>query len=102
MVGYSSSVPEQWVEKQGGFQFRYNIEEIEREMEDGQTVTEWQYEYVDVQNKERGTLIDALITERYPHNSQLGKLACDRASEEWQEYEAFRQQCYAIASEALG
>lgn len=90
------------MEHQGGYQFRYNAQEIEREMEDGQTVTEWQYEYVNVHNKTIGSLIDALITERYSYSSQLGKLACDRASEEWQEYEAFRQQCYAIASDALG
>lgn len=70
-------------------------------MEDGTTVAEWRYEYVDAPNKERGTLIDALITAKHSYSSQIGKLALDRTSEEWQEYDAFRQQCYDIANQAM-
>lgn len=98
MIGYSSQAPEQIVQHDGGYQIRYNIEQIAREM-DGEAVTEWQFSYVNVPNLDRGTLIDALITARYSHTSQLGKLALDRDSDEWAEYAAFRAECYALAEE---
>lgn len=96
MTGYSAIEPAQIVPHNGGYQLRYNIEQITREV-DGETVTEWQFEYVNVPDLDRATLIDALITARYSHTSQLGKLALDRDSDEWAEYAAFRAACYALA-----
>jgi len=70
-------------------------------MEDGTTIQEWKYEYVNVPDKSRGTLIDALITARYSYAAQLGKLALDRTSQEWLDYDAFRQGCYSTVDAAL-
>lgn len=99
MVGYSSSKPETWAVTNGGYQLRYAAKEIERKIEDGSTVTEWQYRYVNVKSKDRGEVISALISDRYSIDAQLGKMACSRDGDEWADYDAFRQECYGIAEE---
>lgn len=70
-------------------------------MEDGTIINEWQYSYVNLKKKDRASVIAALITDRYSSDAQLGKLACDRDSEEWTAYETFRQECYAIADSVV-
>jgi hypothetical protein len=47
MRGSSTQIPEQIVQHGGGYQFRFNIEQMEREV-DGQPVTEYQYDYINV------------------------------------------------------
>jgi|GEM_PF-1421295 len=100
MKGYSAIYPETLIRHEGGYQFRYNIVEAPREI-DGQPVPEYQFDYVNAPAADRDTLIDALITSRYSYPSQLGKLALDRTSQEWLDYDAFRQGCYAIVDAAL-
>lgn len=100
MIGYSSQAPEQIVQHDGGYQFRYNIEQIERNV-DEEPVMEWQYDYVNVTTMDRSTLIDALITSKYSYPAQLGKLALDRESAEWSAYEAFRESVYTLVDSAL-
>lgn len=48
MKGYSSQQPEISTPHNGGWQHRYNIEQITRETEDG-PVTEWQFDFVNTQ-----------------------------------------------------
>jgi hypothetical protein len=100
MKGYSAQMPEQIVQHDGGYQFRFNIEQVEKVV-DGEAVQEYQYDYVNVPNIDRGTLIDAMITERHDYASQLGKLALDRTSQEWLDYQAFRESCYTCVDNAL-
>ena len=45
MKGYSSQQPEASIQHNAGWQHRYNIEQVERETEDG-PVTEWQFDYI--------------------------------------------------------
>jgi len=53
MQGYSTQEPAP-IERHGdGYQFRYNIEQVERETDDG-TVTEYRYDYIDVPMGEPG------------------------------------------------
>jgi hypothetical protein len=47
MTGYSTQQPEPIVESAGGYQFRWDIEQIERSV-DGEKITEWQYKYANV------------------------------------------------------
>ena len=101
MVGYSSIAPDAWVETQGGWQFRYNIAQANRVLEDGTEVDEWMYDYVNIPMRDRGMLIDALITSRYSLAAQVGKCSCDRSGDEWSEWDEFRQLCYSIADAAM-
>jgi hypothetical protein len=100
MKGYSTQQPDAIVPHNGGYQFRFNIEQVEK-IVDGETVQEYEYDYVNVQDINRGTLIDALITERHDYSSQLGKLALDRTSQEWLDYQTFRESCYTMVDTAL-
>lgn len=100
MRGYSADVPEQVVQIGGGYQFRYNIEEVTRDTDDG-PIAEYRYNFVHVPVLDRRVLIDALITSRYSYAAQLGKLTLDRDSQEWADYQAFRAECYQVAA-ALG
>ena len=43
--GFSSQQPVASIQHNGGWQHRYNIEQVERETENG-TITEWQFEYI--------------------------------------------------------
>jgi hypothetical protein len=45
--GSSARQPETFVRHGGGYQFRFDIEQVQREV-DGEITTEWQYEYVNV------------------------------------------------------
>ena len=45
--GSSAQEPELIVRHAGGYQFRYDIEQVQREV-DGEIVTEWQYDHVNV------------------------------------------------------
>lgn len=47
MRGSSTQQPDPIVLHGGGYQFRWNIEQVSREV-DGETVTEWQYDYTNV------------------------------------------------------
>jgi len=98
MVGYSAVAPEEFVQCEGKWQFRYNITEIAATKD---TPEIWQYDFVEVQDLDRSGLIDALITARYGYASQLGKLALSRTSAEWNDYNAFRQACYTSVDGAL-
>lgn len=100
MKGYSSQQPDTIVPHNGGYQFRFNIEQVEK-IVDGETVQGYEYDYVNVPDINRGTLIDALITERHDYPSQLGKLALDRTSQEWLDYQAFRESVYAMVDNLL-
>lgn len=53
MRGSSAQIPEQIVPHGGGYQFRFNIEQVSREV-DGQTVTEYQYDYINIPLAEAG------------------------------------------------
>lgn len=98
MVGYTENKPEEFVRSGGGWQYRYNIQEVPATND--RPVT-YQYDYVEVQSIDRSTIIDALITAKYSYASQLGKLALSRTSSEWLAYNSFRQECYQIVDEAL-
>ncbi len=100
MKGYSSQQPETIVPHNGGYQFRFNIEQVEK-IVDGETVREYEYDYVNVQDINRGTLIDALITERHDYSSQLGKLALDRTSQEWLDYQKIQKSWTATRSVSM-
>ena len=101
MVGYSSIAPDAWVETQGGWQFRYNIAQANRVLEDGTEVDEWTYDYVNIPKRDRGVLIDALITSRYSLAAQIGKCACDPSGAERLEWDEYRRSCYSIADAAM-
>ena len=45
MMGFSSQKPEASIQHAGGWQHRYNIEQVERATDDG-PVTEWQFDYI--------------------------------------------------------
>ena len=47
MRGSSTQFPDTIVQHGGGYQFRFNIEQMESEV-DGQPVTEYQYDYINV------------------------------------------------------
>ena len=47
MRGSSTQQPDTIVLHGGGYQFRFNIEQVSREV-DGETVAEWQYDYTNV------------------------------------------------------
>ena len=98
MVGHSTIDPEEFVLCDGKWQFRYNITHTEAT---GDAPESWQYEYVLVDDLDRGGLIDALITAKYSYASQLGKLALSRTSAEWTAYNAFRTACYDSVDTAL-
>jgi hypothetical protein len=100
MKGSSTQQPDTIVPHNGGYQVRFNIEQVEK-IVDGETVQGYEYDYVNVPDINKGTLIDALITERYDYPSQLGKLALDRTSQEWLDYQAFRESCYTMVDTAL-
>lgn len=101
MRGSSSTPPAQVVQSKGGHQFRTNIEEVERLVEGEPPVVEWQYDYVNVPDLNRQTLVDALITDKFSYASQLGKLALDRESQEWLDYQAYREACILAVDTAL-
>lgn len=101
MTGYSAQLPAAIAKTNGGYQVRYNIQQVERVADASEIVLEWQFDYINVPDLDRGTIIDALITDRFSYASQLGKLAIDRDSQEWQEYQAFRESCYQLADGIL-
>jgi hypothetical protein len=98
MAGYSAVDPDEFVQCDGKWQFRYNITGIAATKD---SPASWQYDFVEVQDLDRSVLIDALITARYSYASQLGKLALSRTSAEWTEYNAFRQACITSVDGAL-
>lgn len=98
MDGYSAVAPEEFVQCDGKWQFRYNITAIAATKD---TPESWQYDFVEIQDLDRSILIDALITAKYSYASQLGKLALSRTSNEWSDYNTFRQACYASVDGAL-
>jgi len=53
MRGSSAQIPEQIVPHNGGYQFRFNIEQVSREV-DGEAVTEYQYDYINIPLAEAG------------------------------------------------
>lgn len=53
MRGSSTQIPEQIVQHNGGYQFRFNIEQVSREV-DGEAVTEYQYDYINIPLAEAG------------------------------------------------
>lgn len=98
MHAYSNNNPAPVGLANGKYQIRYNVSQ-QPPNEDGEVF--WEYEYVEVDKLDRSTIIAALINARHTHDAQLGKLALDRSSDEWAEYDAFRQECYNIAEEVL-
>lgn len=53
MRGSSAQIPDTIVPHNGGYQFRFNIEQVSREV-DGETVTEYQYDYINMPLAEAG------------------------------------------------
>jgi hypothetical protein len=47
MRGSSTQQPDTIVPHNGGYQFRFNVEQVSRDV-DGETVTEYQYDYINV------------------------------------------------------
>ena len=53
MRGSSTQIPEQIVQHNDGYQFRFNLEQFSREV-DGEAVTEYQYDYINIPLAEAG------------------------------------------------
>lgn len=53
MRGSSAQIPDTIVPHNDGYQFRFNIEQVSREV-DGETVTEYQYDYINIPLAEAG------------------------------------------------
>ena len=49
MKGYSTQQPDSAIPHNGGWQYRFNAEQITRETEDG-SITEWEYDYINSHN----------------------------------------------------
>lgn len=81
MKGQSDIQPERFVETQGKFQFRYNMKLIEGDDTESDSDvmidsrSHWEYDFVNIQDKSRGTIINAVITDRYSYDRQIGKAA---------------------------
>lgn len=86
MKGQSNIIPETFVQYQGGWQYRYNIAFVEA-ADDVQQ--HYDYDYVDVKKIDRGTLIDAVVTDTYSYASQIGKASLPDSSVEKTAYNKF-------------
>lgn len=98
MKGNSVQSPAEFERSPAGWIFRYNITLVPA-VDD--IPEQYEYDFVEVADLDRGVLIDAVITARYSYAAQLGKLALGRTSTEWTEYNGFRQSCYTLVDDAL-
>lgn len=98
MKGYSVQLPAEFERSSVGWIFRHNITLVPATDD---MPEQYEYDCVEVAELDRGVLIDALITARYSYAAQLGKLALNRTSTEWTEYNGFRQACYTLVDDAL-
>ena len=101
MVGYSDTFPEMFVQTGNVWQFRYNIQEVEKPSElEGEPQKQYEYDFVEVTAIDRGKLIDALVTARFDYPAQIGKAASTDEAER-AEYAVFVQSCKNIVDTAL-
>lgn len=79
MKGQCDIQPERFVETQGKIQFRFNIKFIEVVNTEDSNMdashSHWEYDFVNIPDKNRGALIDAVISDRYSYDRQIGKVA---------------------------
>ncbi len=103
MIGESDLRPSVFVLHNDGWQFRYNITVIPAvnfsEVMSGKP-EHYEYEYVNVVRKDRNTIIDALICQRYSFSAQIGKSALPDCAEK-QAYLSFVDTCKSIVDLAL-
>lgn len=83
----------------GKFYVNTNIEEVERELEDGTTVTEWECDQVTIQGTPTyEKVVVAMIREKYSENDELALLRQQAAkSEEFTEFYAYCEECKTLA-----
>lgn len=100
MKAYYQNEP-QAIENIGGGKFyvNINIESVERELEDGTTVTEWQCDQVTIDGTPTyEKVVVALIREEYTENDELALLRQQAAkSEEFTEFYTYCEGCKATA-----
>jgi len=72
MKGNSNTYPKQFEKSAGKIQFRYNIIQVEKVDEfTGEPSISFDYEYVEVNNTNEKTLIDAMIRDKYDVNDEI-------------------------------
>jgi len=85
--------------------FRFNHQEIERQNEAGETEKSWTCNYVLVDDQDRDTLIDAVMSANYSRSQELAlinnKDLSDDYAAEYAEYQAYRATAKAVVDEAL-
>lgn len=90
----------------GKIVFRFDFREIQRERDDGQTETAWQFQQVMIPPPlDRARLIDAVISNRYDKSAEIALInnreLSDACAAEYETYQAYRAQAKKWANEAI-
>lgn len=100
--GQSVTRPEQIAHKNGKAQIRYNIIEIKVEQLEGNSQTQYQYDYVEVAKPlTRKAVIDALVRAKHDVNDEFALVSLDHNDPEYLEYRQYVAECKVIADEVL-
>lgn len=105
MKGSSDIQPETFVSTLGLIQFRYNITETVRTDMNEEERTEFQYDYVNVPDKERTTLISALVSDKYSAAAEIALVNNEllhSGTVEYAEYQLYRSTVKSVVDNALG
>lgn len=101
MIAYSDEKPETFVLIGGKYHFNYNIsEETVNDEFANKVKTQFKFDFVVVDNIDRRTLIDVVITDTYSYSRQIGKAALPPGRER-DEYYSFVESAKRLVDEAL-
>lgn len=101
MIAYSETRPETLISFGGKYHFNYNIEEISKyDVTLEKTIQQFKYNFVEVADISRSSLIDAIITGKYSYSSQIGKAALVDCPEK-EEYLSFVNNVKGIVNSFL-
>lgn len=96
-TGCADTTPETLVRYNGGFYYNYNITQVESETR--KTQFQFNYVWVDEINKEK--LVEARIRTQYSLNDELKMARIDHASDAWIAFNTFIENVVAEVEGAL-